>query len=212
MMMQGRRRGHVCARCSQPVPGPHRSLFWDELSKWLAQQHESVQYDDSQDQCRNCYATPQRQQHVLRQWAHRMSVVYLPDSDDEQQSAAWANEDRAPARNYQPAEDVKPWDLHVIGDGIKILEYKVIDDMHTPDTYKCPISCEIMQDPLVASDGYSYEADMLKDLFFSCKGKDCVPSPVNRTSLMPYAFHNIALNQIIQEWVAGNPNFVQIVS
>lgn len=141
-----------------------------------------------------------------------MSVVYPPDSDDgEQQSDAWANEDRAPSRNYQPADDVKPWDLRVIGDGIKILEYEVIDDMFTPDTYKCPISHEIMQDPLVASDGYSYEADMLKNLFLSCKGKDYVPSPMHRTPLMPYAFHNIALNQIIQKWVAENPNLVQIV-
>ena len=33
----------------------------------------------------------------------------------------------------------------------------VSDDLDLPDEFKCPITCEVMQDPVIALDGHTYE-------------------------------------------------------
>ena len=37
-----------------------------------------------------------------------------------------------------------------------------LDELATPHEFICPITCERMSDPVVASDGYSYERDAIE--------------------------------------------------
>ncbi|XP_071685749.1 U-box domain-containing protein 33-like [Rutidosis leptorrhynchoides] len=67
-----------------------------------------------------------------------------------------------------------------------------------PSYFICPISQETMQDPVVAADGYTYEAEVLQGWFDS--GHDTSPMTnlkLASTDLVP----NHALRSAIQEWL-----------
>ncbi|OWM88201.1 U-box domain-containing protein 33 [Punica granatum] len=67
-----------------------------------------------------------------------------------------------------------------------------------PPYFICPILLEVMQDPHVAADGYTYEAEALRGWLES--GHDSSPMtnyPLAHTNLVP----NRALRSSIQEWV-----------
>ena len=38
----------------------------------------------------------------------------------------------------------------------------VSDDLDLPDEFKCPITCEVMQDPVIALDGHTYERSAIE--------------------------------------------------
>ncbi|KAF3967052.1 hypothetical protein CMV_008904 [Castanea mollissima] len=66
-----------------------------------------------------------------------------------------------------------------------------------PSYFLCPISQDIMQDPRVATDGFTYEAEVLREWFES--GHDTSPMTnlkLESCNLVP----NYALRSAIQEW------------
>ncbi|XP_050249613.1 U-box domain-containing protein 33-like isoform X2 [Quercus robur] len=66
-----------------------------------------------------------------------------------------------------------------------------------PSYFLCPISQDIMQDPHVATDGFTYEAEVLREWFDS--GHDTSPMTnlkLENCNLVP----NYALRSAIQEW------------
>eukprot|EP00607_Mallomonas_marina_P006469 CAMPEP_0182430482 /NCGR_PEP_ID=MMETSP1167-20130531/41019_1 /TAXON_ID=2988 /ORGANISM="Mallomonas Sp, Strain CCMP3275" /LENGTH=184 /DNA_ID=CAMNT_0024615643 /DNA_START=711 /DNA_END=1265 /DNA_ORIENTATION=- len=69
-----------------------------------------------------------------------------------------------------------------------------------PADYECPILCEIMRDPVICSDGFSYErsaiSDWLKIRNTSPKTNEILPN----TTLIP----NKILKNMITEWIANN--------
>ncbi|XP_068640230.1 U-box domain-containing protein 33 [Aristolochia californica] len=75
------------------------------------------------------------------------------------------------------------------------------DDLNRPPQYFfCPIFQEIMQDPHIAADGYTYEAEAIKGWLES--GQDTSPTTNLRLAhqeLIP----NHALRSAIQEWLQG---------
>lgn len=65
-----------------------------------------------------------------------------------------------------------------------------------PADFMCPITLGIMLEPVVASDGYSYEKGAICELFSKNQ-----TSPMTRAPLQPVAFRNITLQQCIQAWI-----------
>uniref|UniRef100_A0A0A9BAX8 U-box domain-containing protein n=1 Tax=Arundo donax TaxID=35708 RepID=A0A0A9BAX8_ARUDO len=71
----------------------------------------------------------------------------------------------------------------------------------TPSYFLCPISQGVMRDPQVAADGFTYEADALRDWFDS--GHDT--SPVTNIALSNCdTVPNHALRLAIQEYLQQN--------
>lgn len=69
-----------------------------------------------------------------------------------------------------------------------------LDGVETPGEYMCPISFEVMRDPVVASDGHSYERKSIEQVL-----DDTAVSPMTREPLTPYLFPNRALRKRIEE-------------
>lgn len=99
--------------------------------------------------------------------------------------------------------------LRISGEPIETLEYEELEPEKIPRDFLCPIKLQIMEDPVVASDGHSYEAKSLQELFLKRQGP--FTSPLARTELMPYAFRNNTLKKCIQDWAKTHPKAVKIL-
>ncbi|KAL0714945.1 hypothetical protein Bca4012_021924 [Brassica carinata] len=73
-------------------------------------------------------------------------------------------------------------------------------DREPPQYFICPITQDVMEDPYVAADGFTYEGEAIRGWFN--RGHETSPM-INRrlphTSLVP----NLALRSAIQEWLQG---------
>lgn len=72
------------------------------------------------------------------------------------------------------------------------------------EDFKCPISMEIMRDPHVAADGFTYEAEEFRKWLRS--GGRTSPKtnkPLENHNLVP----NHTLRIIIKDWLEKNPNY-----
>jgi len=65
-------------------------------------------------------------------------------------------------------------------------------------SFICPISQEIMTDPVILSDGHTYEREYIIEWFIHN-----TTSPVTGLQIDPIVFDNIALRNSIQEWSAN---------
>jgi hypothetical protein len=81
-------------------------------------------------------------------------------------------------------------------DGMRQLEKKGLD-VEVPNEFKCPITCDVMRQPVVASDGHSYEKEALLLFFRRGNGK----SPLTRQRLnQGIMLPNINLKKRIREY------------
>ncbi|VAI82852.1 unnamed protein product [Triticum turgidum subsp. durum] len=74
----------------------------------------------------------------------------------------------------------------------------VLDENRIPSYFICPISQDVMNDPHIAADGFTYERDFIRSWFST--GSDTSPMtnlPLEHDELIP----NIALRSAIQEWL-----------
>lgn len=74
----------------------------------------------------------------------------------------------------------------------------VLDENRIPSYFICPISQDVMNDPHIAADGFTYEGDFIRSWFST--GSDTSPMtnlPLEHDELIP----NIALRSAIQEWL-----------
>lgn len=81
------------------------------------------------------------------------------------------------------------------------LAFGSMDDDRRPDEHKCPITIDVMTDPVVAADGHSYERAAIEHHFRVNGAKS--PStglPLENMNL----FDNHALKVMINEWKVGN--------
>ncbi|KAI6702502.1 hypothetical protein NL676_011638 [Syzygium grande] len=69
-----------------------------------------------------------------------------------------------------------------------------------PHHFICPISCEIMQDPHVAADGFTYEASEIRRWLSSRNASPMTNRPLSTLDLFP----NQALRSMIQEWLQNH--------
>jgi hypothetical protein len=65
-----------------------------------------------------------------------------------------------------------------------------------PVGFECPITLELMQDPVIAEDGHSYEQSALKAWFDA----GCNTSPMTNTQMGIIYFPNHALRKAIEAW------------
>lgn len=74
----------------------------------------------------------------------------------------------------------------------------VLDENRTPSYFICPISQDVMNDPHVAADGFTYEGDCIRSWLST--GRETSPMtnlPLQHDELIP----NLALRSAIQEWL-----------
>lgn len=73
-----------------------------------------------------------------------------------------------------------------------------------PDEYKCPISLNIMKDPVICSDGHTYDKKSISQLFSSKNNTTSIKSPKTRESLdKNIMIPNYNLRKIIEEYLAS---------
>lgn len=73
-----------------------------------------------------------------------------------------------------------------------------------PSSFFCPITSQIMADPVSTSDGFSYEREAIEEWFTSAKGGEAT-SPMTGAPCGVMLTPNHALRQIIQEFIDQNP-------
>ncbi|KAL1192134.1 U-box domain-containing protein 37 [Cardamine amara subsp. amara] len=72
------------------------------------------------------------------------------------------------------------------------------ESRHAPQYFICPISLEVMEDPQVAADGFTYEAKAIR----SWLGRGHETSPMTNMKLLhTMLVPNLALRSAIQEWL-----------
>lgn len=73
------------------------------------------------------------------------------------------------------------------------------DDEKRPSEHRCPITLEVMRDPVVAADGQSYEREAISKWFITSQR-----SPITNVTLAYTTLtENISLKKMISDWVPG---------
>ena len=73
-------------------------------------------------------------------------------------------------------------------------------EVETPDEYLCPITHELMRDPVIASDGYSYERSAMEEWLRS--GEEAVSPMTNAPLLSPTLTPNRSLKLLIERFLS----------
>ena len=68
--------------------------------------------------------------------------------------------------------------------------------MAVPNSFICPITYEVMENPAVAADGQTYERDAIENWVQSHNTSPLTNAMLPHTGLIP----NIALRKAIEEW------------
>ncbi|CAH2305585.1 WD repeat, SAM and U-box domain-containing 1 isoform X1 [Pelobates cultripes] len=67
-----------------------------------------------------------------------------------------------------------------------------------PDEFLCPITCEIMKDPVIASDGYSYERSAIENWISTKRTSPMTNLPLENLLLTPNRTLKMALNRWLE--------------
>jgi hypothetical protein len=65
-----------------------------------------------------------------------------------------------------------------------------------PEEFICPITQEVMDDPVIATDGFTYERRSIESWLTKCKTSPITREPLSRKSLVP----NLSFRQLILHW------------
>ncbi|KAK8550768.1 hypothetical protein V6N13_119270 [Hibiscus sabdariffa] len=77
-----------------------------------------------------------------------------------------------------------------------------MDEIEIPTHFLCPISLQLMTDPVTISTGITYDRDSIEEWLFSCKNKAC---PVTKQALLDSDLTpNHTLRRLIQAWCTLN--------
>lgn len=71
-----------------------------------------------------------------------------------------------------------------------------------PDEFYCPLTLEIMRDPVVAEDGMSYERSAIM-AWVKTPTKNVLYSPLLHTPMGPTVRPNITLRKLIQDFISS---------
>ncbi|KAB2028168.1 hypothetical protein ES319_D05G080500v1 [Gossypium barbadense] len=85
-----------------------------------------------------------------------------------------------------------------------------MDEIEVPTHFLCPISLQLMRDPVTISTGISYDRDSIEKWLYSCKNKAC---PVTKQALHDSGLTpNHTLRRLIQTWCTLNVSHgIQII-
>ena len=70
-----------------------------------------------------------------------------------------------------------------------------------PDGYTCPISTEIMKDPVILADGHTYEREAIEKWFVENDTSPITNEKIEKEILIP----NFNLKKAIAEWLSQQP-------
>jgi hypothetical protein len=70
-----------------------------------------------------------------------------------------------------------------------------------PHSFMCPITCDVLERPVVAADGHSYELEAITQWLESHTTSPLTNAQLHNTVLVP----NVALRNAIEEWRAVQP-------
>ena len=85
-------------------------------------------------------------------------------------------------------------------------------NIRVPPTLTCPITKKLMQDPVVASDGFSYERSALEHQYRTClQNNEPFTTVLTAKPLLPFVVRNRTLKKGIQEWVTLTKDFIPIL-
>ncbi|KAJ6947767.1 E3 ubiquitin-protein ligase PUB23-like [Populus alba x Populus x berolinensis] len=80
-----------------------------------------------------------------------------------------------------------------------------MDQIDVPYHFLCPISLQLMRDPVTVSTGITYDRENIEKWLFSCKNKTC---PVTKQELFTEDLTpNHTLRRLIQAWCTLNASF-----
>jgi len=80
-----------------------------------------------------------------------------------------------------------------------------MDQIDVPYHFLCPISLQLMRDPVTVSTGITYDRENIEKWLFSCKNKTC---PVTKQELFTKDLTpNHTLRRLIQAWCTLNASF-----
>jgi hypothetical protein len=83
-----------------------------------------------------------------------------------------------------------------------------MDEIHVPSHFLCPISLQLMKDPVTLSTGITYDRENIEKWLFSFQNKTC---PVTKSSLLETDLNNLTpnhtLRRLIQSWCTLNASF-----
>jgi hypothetical protein len=85
--------------------------------------------------------------------------------------------------------------------------FSTVSSVEVPDGYECPISCEIMKDPVIAADGHSYERGEIEGWLRHHATSPKTNLPLAHKNLVPN--HN--LRQSIEAYLARPPAPYQLI-
>lgn len=71
-----------------------------------------------------------------------------------------------------------------------------------PDEFVCPITFDIMEDPVVAADGTTYERRAIEVWL-----QNHTTSPKTNELLKPPFYRNLNLKSLIGQWLVENPDW-----
>ncbi|KAK7392697.1 hypothetical protein VNO78_21141 [Psophocarpus tetragonolobus] len=76
-----------------------------------------------------------------------------------------------------------------------------MDEIEVPPFFLCPISLQLMKDPVTVSTGITYDRDSIEKWLFHSKNDTC---PVTKQPLLPDLTPNHTLRRLIQAWCTVN--------
>nr|XP_043613346.1 U-box domain-containing protein 21-like [Erigeron canadensis] len=80
-----------------------------------------------------------------------------------------------------------------------------VDEVTIPDHFRCPISLELMKDPVTLSTGITYDRESVEKWIYEDGKHTCPVSGVVLTSLDPVPNHTI--RRMIQDWCVENKSY-----
>ena len=80
-----------------------------------------------------------------------------------------------------------------------------------PHEYKCPITCELMQDPVVAADGHSYEKEAITRWLATKKSSPLTRKELDNTFLIPNLNLKILITFFSSDACVGLPSDIEIL-
>lgn len=79
------------------------------------------------------------------------------------------------------------------------------ENINIPNEFFCPISKEIMLDPVVIRDGYTYEKKTINE-WFKYSNKSPITSKIVKSN---FFINNTSLRNMIREWIDKNKNLIE---
>ena len=102
-------------------------------------------------------------------------------------------------KNIEELDKYKPENINIPNN---------INFTEIPDEFKCPISRNIMKNPVILSDGHSYDRIYIEEYI-----KDKPISPItNKPLIFPYLIPNWNLRKLITSYVLYNENSESIIN